>query len=383
MIPPPFSQWFREFAQESAISFDKSALAWTLTWDADWVTSVCFLGPTRRLAAGNNLGQVLVWDLPDKIGAPAPNPARRLDGHTNVVSGLVCTRDGRWLISASYDHTIRYWDMQAPAPGEESLVLNARAIAEAQARKRNVAKIPTPLPATVQTQPSARTLAAHGDWINRLTLSRDEQRLVSGDDAGQVIVWDREAGKELRRWRVKGWTYALALSPDNKQAFVSERVPLVFDSGRHAGAKLWDATTGAMQRDLGTDLKGMYIAGAAYSPDGKLLALARGGEVDGTNGKVYLFDPASGKKIRELVPGHLNGATALAFHPDGKHLASAGRDTTVRIWNTADGKLVKELGKPRGGQFKDWIQGISFSGDGRWLAAADMAGAVQVWSLTG
>lgn len=49
---------------------DKAALAWTLPWDADWVTAVAFLG-NHRIAAGNNLGQILVWELPDKTGGPA------------------------------------------------------------------------------------------------------------------------------------------------------------------------------------------------------------------------------------------------------------------------------------------------------------------------
>ena len=62
-------------------------------------------------------------------------------------------------------------------------------------------------------------------------------------------------------------------------------------------------------------------------------------------------------------------------------ILSASGDKTVRIWNTTDGKMVKELGKARGGQFKDWLHAVSFSADGRWLVAADMAGAVQVWSL--
>src|SRR6516164_8330099 len=106
------------------ISFDKAVLAWNLTWDPDWVTAVCFLGPTRRIAAGNNLGQILVWDLPEKMGAPVPSPVRRLDGHTNVISRLLSTSDGRWLISASYDHTIRFWDMQAPAKGKVKVPLN-------------------------------------------------------------------------------------------------------------------------------------------------------------------------------------------------------------------------------------------------------------------
>lgn len=68
----------------------KPTLAWNLVWDADWVTSVAFLGSHRRVAAGNNLGQILLWELPDKPGAdkPAPGPVARLEDHTNVVSRL-------------------------------------------------------------------------------------------------------------------------------------------------------------------------------------------------------------------------------------------------------------------------------------------------------
>jgi WD40 repeat protein len=55
----------------------------------------------------------------------------------------------------------------------------------------------------------------------------------------------------------------------------------------------------------------------------------------------------------------------------------------VRIWDTATGKLVSEVGKSRGGQFKDWICAVSWSADGAWLAAADMAGMVQVWTFAG
>ena len=108
---------------------------------------------------------------------------------------------------------------------------------------------------------------------------------------------------------------------------------------------------------------------------------------------VYVTDSATGKQreinLREqLTPAELawlnptpDFLSGLAFHPDGKHLLSAGRDTVVRIWSLADGKLVKELGKPRGGQFKDWIQALSLSSDGTRLAAADMAGYVHVWQL--
>jgi WD40 repeat protein len=95
-----------------------------------------------------------------------------------------------------------------------------------------------------------------------------------------------------------------------------------------------------------------------------------------------LIDPVAGKVVKELAPGHLDGGTDLAWHPDSKHLASAGRDTAVRVWDTATGKIVSEVGKGRGGQFKDWICAAAWSADGDWIAAADQAGAVQVWTFS-
>lgn len=352
------------------VSFDKAVLAWTLPWE-DGVTAVRFLGPTRRIAAGNNRGQILLWELPEKTGVPAPLPSRWLRGHENVVTRLAATADGRWLISASYDHTVRYWDMQAQPTGSETLLLNQRG------------KTPLAIEAKVGIQESARTLQGHHDWVQALALSPDDRLLLSGDDQGEIIVWDRAAGKEQQRWKLKGWAYAAALAPDNSQALISERVPLIFDSGRSDGVKLYDLATGRVTHDLSSQCKGMHLAAAAFSFDGKLLALGRGGELDGPQAKVFLMDPASGKKVRELTPGHQKGVLDLAFHPDGRHLASSGRDTTIRIWNLADGKLVKELSKPRGAQTKDWFTGISFSADGLWLAAGDMSGCIQVWSFDG
>lgn len=357
----------------------KDGPLWSLAWDDDWVTAVCFLGP-RRVAAGNNLGQILVWDLPESASGPAPQPARRLDGHTNVINRLIATPDGRWLISASNDHTIRFWDMQAPTTGTGTVVLNARARDEATARKR---KAPPPVEAKVATQTAARILKGHRDWVLGLSLSRDGATLASGDDKGEVVLWDRAAGTEKRRWKVKGWAWALAISPDADRLAVSERFPVVFDSSRHSGLKVWDANAGTMKYDLGKTFKGQMIAAAAFSPDGKTLAVGRGGECDGQNGKVTLLEAATGKKLRELTPGHLNGLTDLVFAPDGKTLYSCGRDTTVRAWNVADGKMRREYGRPRGGQFKDWICAVAIAPDGTRLAGADMAGAVQIWALDG
>lgn len=356
--------------------FSKNALAWMLPWQEDWVTSVAFVGPGRRLAAGNRRGGILVWDLPETPGGDVPVPVRRLEGHTNDVTRLVACPDGRTLISASYDHTIRYWDLDAPPTGKAEVILDARTRAETA--KKLGAKAPPPAPGvSLDVQTAHTVLTAHKEWINGLSLSADGNLLLSGDDGGEVVVWDRPAGKELRRWKVKGWVFGLALSPDGTRALVAERFPLVFTpADHHVGVRLWDATTGEVKHDL-TSLFKVYVGAAAFSPDGRTVVLAQGNET--SNGKLLLVETETGKKVREFAGHAPGGAHDVRFSDDGKLIFSCGRDTTVRVWNVEDGKQLAEVGKPRGGQFKDIWHALALSADGQWLAAADMSGQVVVY----
>jgi len=363
----------------------KPALAWNLQWDADWTTAVVWLGPSRRVAAGNNLGEILLWELPEKPNGDLPKPVARLDGHINVISHLAASPDGKRLISSSYDHTVRVWDIPATLPNPtEPIVMNARTIEDATRRKSNGAKVPPPIEGKVAVLKPSKTLTEHNEWVVGMSATRDGKALITGDDAGAVVIWDTLAASVTKRWKLaKGWVYGVALSPDAKQACVTERLTLVFDSGRHAAVKLWDVATGAVAKDLSAEkeFKGNHMIAASYSPDGTTLAILRGGESGGLSGTPVLVDPTSGKVLKTLAPGHLDGGTGLAWHPDGVHLASCGRDTTVRVWDTVAGKLVSEVGKGRGGQFKDWISACAWSADGNWIAAADQAGAVQVWNF--
>ena len=108
------------------------------------------------------------------------------------------------------------------------------------------------------------------------------------------------------------------------------------------------------------------------SPDGKLLATA---DADGT---VRVWNPAGGQAPLATYTG--NGAVnGVAFSPDGKLLATADADGTVRLWNTATGH---EAGAPlrAGTGTVSTVAGVAFSPDGKLLATADADGTVRLWN---
>jgi WD40 repeat protein len=110
----------------------------------------------------------------------------------------------------------------------------------------------------------------------------------------------------------------------------------------------------------------------AYSPDGKLLALAGYREV-------RLLD-ASTKQQVTVLGGHAGGVRAVAFSGDGRLLAAAGgmpaRSGEVRIWDVAERKLLYAL---RG--HSDCIYGVAFSPDGKTIATASYDKLVKLWDL--
>jgi WD40 repeat protein len=367
--------------------FNNAVPAWTLPWDTTWVTAVTFLGTSRRLAAGNNFGQIFVWDLPERPGGPAPPPVRRLDGHTNTITALAATPDGRRLISTSYDRTVRVWDLTVATPTTEVVILDPTARAAAEKARKKIAK---GAPITVGLQQAERVERAHAEWVRSMALSQDGTRLLTGDDRGLAILWEAPGMREVRRLQVPGWIRAVALSPDVSLAAICETCPRIpYDPRAPHATRIWDLARGTVKVDLTRELLGMYsrplnLGAAAFADGGKLLALGQNDEAAAR--KVYLASVATGKKVRELVysTGGNSGITGIVPHADGKHLATCGRDTMVRIWQIADGKLVKALGTTRGaGSFggSSWFHAISFSADGLRLAAADMGGLIQVWSI--
>ncbi len=114
------------------------------------------------------------------------------------------------------------------------------------------------------------------------------------------------------------------------------------------------------------------VRAVAYSPDGRLVASA------GRSTAIRVWDPASGAMVRRVESGHVDWINSLAFSPDGRFLASASADDTIQLWAVGGEAVLESVARLEG--HTDDVWAVAFSPDGSLLASAGADGRVLLWS---
>ncbi len=208
------------------------------------------------------------------------------------------------------------------------------------------------------------------DSGEHLQITPDRETAVTGNGIGVVQIWRLADGNEIKSHRFGMRIDALALSPDAEFLAVSASNRLYFWRWRNVD-----------EAPVGIDL-GRTVQSLAFSPDGSLLA-----EGADRGNEVIVRDARTRAVKMQLFDGDKNPmyVHSLAFSPDGKYLAGTNSihlrdpqiDRRVHVWDVATGEIRHSFAT--GG---DSPRFVTFSPNGRWLAAAGDDAVVDAWDMT-
>jgi len=362
-----------------------------------WVSELVFSEDGLRLYSASGDQTIRIWNVEQR------RLLATLRGSSDEIYGLALSPDGTMLASACKDGVVAFWDAR-PRPEEEQpklIELDPFAV-PAFAPDREVLAVPrngTVSLFDLATLREVEQLPLLGSDVWMVAYSRDGTLLISGSRSGKTRVWsctERRLLRELddpndpgypdRFWSdgrrllavnvagnaiwwdtLTGQTiqtfptgpfYSVGLSPDDR----------LFAFGDETGAVHWlNAETGEVLRTTGSAHRAPVV-GIAFSADGAQAASV------GWDGRLAIWNPSSFQLI-DSFKGHLLGAHAVAFSPDGQRLAtsSVGREA-VKLWDLSTHRELITLA----GQGSDF-RFVASSPDGRWLAARNDEGQLHLW----
>jgi RNA polymerase sigma factor (sigma-70 family) len=342
----------------------------SLVWLADGRGIVMLQGADTRDVARLRGSDGSVWEFTDEKAVPKILP----DWGTSIAAAVMrkqptVDKESDWCYAVSPDGktlAVGRGSVLAVDFGIfDPMVVGAKSPGDTD---RAILLRPLMTGAVVSALPAPKELARLPGNCKRLFFTPDGKRLVAlkhVKDGHLVLVWDLASGKETVRFKAPRPTE----NGPGPMAVSNTTVAIGLEGG---GTSLWDLATGK-ERKLATDhvAKASWQYGGtvavAFAPDGKTLATG------GRDGLVKLWDVASGRHLRTLELQYTQ-VEALAWSRDGRTVASAGRGGVIRLLDAATGKdLCRQPGHVAG------VLRVALSPDGKTAVTAGWDRTIRWW----
>ncbi|MBS4029186.1 MAG: hypothetical protein KGZ58_11215 [Ignavibacteriales bacterium] len=248
-------------------------------------------------------------------------------GHSEGITDIAISPDNKYLVSVANDHSTRVRRLndgkEIRLPDKDAAIFSVTISQEKEADKFSVfvSSSTTIYASRLLSGERENMIDAHGDWINALTVTFDNQYLVSASNDMKVKMWNRNDGSIVKEF--SGHTapvYSIALDSKNT----------IYSASDDSTIRIWTAASDVEQsivRGFGAGIKSISLFA-----DGNTLALC------GTNGIVKVYNISEGK-FTTVDVGNL-AVSALSFTSDGLQLLMGTTDGNLITWDRGSAKIL-------------------------------------------